>query len=78
MPETKRVYLQSGIKVTLIDANLEVIARIARTMARKYGYDIEIDFDNGPKVNFIGGDDVVNSLIANRILAMFCQDTKKH
>jgi len=63
--------MSPAVQVRIEDANLEVMARIVKATAQKYGCDVEIDFNNGTRKAVFTGDEEAKSLIFDKILDMF-------
>jgi hypothetical protein len=59
------------IPIQLEDANLEIIARIAKATSRKYNCDMEIDFSNGFRKVVFMGDEEMKTHIAGEVLEIF-------
>ena len=76
----KREYLNkmaNKIPIKFKEANLEVLARIAKAASRKFDCSIEIDFNNGNRrVEFVG-DDIYKPLIVEEVKEIFSKDKKK-
>ena len=64
------------IPIKIEDANIEVLARIAKAASHKFDCSINIDFKNGNrKVEFIG-DEFYKPLIAEEVLEIFAKNKK--
>ncbi len=64
------------IPIKIEDANIEVLARIAKAASHKFDCSMNIDFKNGNrKVEFIG-DEFYKPLIAEEVLEIFAKNKK--
>ena len=64
------------IPIKIEDANIEVLARIAKAASHKFDCSMNIDFKNGNrKVEFIG-DEFYKPLIAKEVLDIFAKNEK--
>jgi len=64
------------IPIKIEDANIEVLARIAKAASHKFDCSMNIDFKNGNrKVEFIG-DEFYKPLIAEEVLDIFAKNEK--
>jgi len=64
------------IPIKIEDANIEILARIAKAASRKFNCSLEIDFNNGNrKVEFVG-DEFYKPLIADEVLDIFTTNKK--
>lgn len=64
------------IHIKIEDANIEVLARIAKAASHKFDCSMNIDFKNGNrKVEFIG-DEFYKPLIAEEVLEIFAKNKK--
>jgi len=59
------------VPIQFEDANLEIIARIAKATSRKYNCDMEIDFSNGFRRVVFMGDEEMKTHIAGEVLDIF-------
>ena len=65
------------IPIKIEDANIEVLARIAKAASHKFDCSMNIDFKNGNrKVEFIGNE-FYKPLIAEEVLDIFSKNEKK-
>lgn len=68
--------MANKIPIKFKDANLEVLARIAKAASRKFDCSIKIDFNNGNRqVEFIG-DNLYKPLIVEEVKEIFSKDKK--
>jgi len=64
------------IPIKIEDANIEILARIAKAASQKFNCSMEIDFNNGNrKVEFVG-DEFYKPLIADEVLDIFTINKK--
>jgi hypothetical protein len=64
------------IPIKIEDANIEVLARIAKAASHKFDCSMNIDFKNGNrKIEFIG-DEFYKPLIAEEVLDIFAKNKK--
>jgi len=64
------------IPIKIEDANIEVLARIAKAVSHKFNCSMNIDFKNGNrKIEFIG-DEFYKPLIAEEVLDIFAKNKK--
>ena len=64
------------IPIKIEDANIEILARIAKAASQKFNCSMEIDFNNGNrKVEFVG-DEFYKPLIADEVLDIFTINEK--
>ena len=66
--------MSNKIPIKLEDTNLEVLARIAKAVSRKFNCSMKIDFSNGNRrIEFIG-DDSYKPLIIEEVKEIFSKD----
>jgi hypothetical protein len=64
------------IPIKIEDANIEILARIAKAASHKFNCSMKIDFNNGNrKVEFVG-DEFYKPLIADEVLDIFTTNKK--
>jgi len=63
------------VPIQFEDANMEIIARIAKATSRKYNCDMEIDFSNGVRKVVFSGDEAMRVHIAGEVLEIFAANT---
>ena len=66
--------IKGGIPIIRRDASLEILARIARVVARKCGCDIKIDFQDGELITEFIGDKTNKPLIVEDVENIFFKD----
>jgi hypothetical protein len=64
------------IPIKIEDANIEILARIAKVTSHKFNCSMNIDFKNGNRrIEFIG-DEFYKPLIAEEVLDIFAKNDK--
>ena len=63
--------MENKIPLNIKDTNLEILARIAKATSRKYGCNIEIDFQNGHQIVKFEGDESCKPHISEEIEKLF-------
>ena len=63
--------MENKIPIKVKDTNLEILARIAKATSRKYGCNIEIDFQNGHEIIKFEGDATFKPHISEEIRKLF-------
>jgi hypothetical protein len=63
------------ITIKIEDANIEVLARIAKAASHKFDCSMNIDFKNGNRVVEFIGDEFYKPLIAEEVLDIFSKNT---
>jgi len=62
------------ITIKIEDANLEVLARIAKAASHKFDCSMNIDFKNGNRVVEFIGDEFYKPLVAEEVLDIFTKN----
>ena len=65
------------IPIKLEDANIEILARIAKVASQKFDCSMNIDFKNGNRIVEFIGDEFYKPLIAEEILDIFSKNGKR-
>jgi hypothetical protein len=64
------------ITIKIEDANIEVLARIAKAASHKFDCSMNIDFKNGNRVVEFIGDEFYKPLIAEEVLDIFTKNKR--
>ena len=65
------------IPIKLEDANIEILARIAKVASQKFDCSMNIDFKNRNRIVEFIGDEFYKPLIAEEILDIFSKNGKR-
>lgn len=63
--------MENIVPVHFVDTNLEIMARIVKASAQKFGCRVKIDFNNGNRICEVAGSDIAKAIIADEIISMF-------
>ena len=64
------------ITIKIEDANIEVLARIAKAASHKFDCSMNIDFKNGNRVVEFIGDEFYKPLVADEVLDIFSKNKR--
>ena len=75
-PAKRRQRIPNMIPIKIEDANIEILARIAKAASQKFNCSMDIDFNNGNRKAEFVGDEFYKPLIADEVLDIFTTNEK--